>query len=87
MKAHQPGSEPIQIPEQIPNPVVRPRVKPTPEQRPVRKEPVEVPEKAPADNETKPMTASRSFADLKTIRLEAKLAPTPARCRSSRHEQ
>jgi hypothetical protein len=46
--AHQPGSEPLTIPEQIPNPAVRPVVPVSPEWRPVPKEPVTVPEKAPA---------------------------------------
>jgi hypothetical protein len=69
MNAHQPGSEPIQIPEQVPNPAVRPRTKPIPERWQDPKEPVEVPDKAPADNVAKRMTASRSFADFRTIRL------------------
>jgi hypothetical protein len=45
--AHQPGSEPLQIPEQIPNPAVQPRA-PTP--KPGREEPIERPEKAPANH-------------------------------------
>jgi hypothetical protein len=44
--AHQPGSEPLQIPEQIPNPAVRPAA---PEPKPDRREPVELPENAPAN--------------------------------------
>ena len=43
IRAHQPGSQPIDIPEVIPNPAVVPRQEPAP------KEPVRVPEKVPAD--------------------------------------
>ena len=42
-RAHQPGSQPIDIPEVIPNPAVVPKQEPAP------KEPVRVPEKVPAD--------------------------------------
>jgi hypothetical protein len=43
IRAHQPGSEPIDIPETIPNPVV-----PTRNPRePAPKEPVRTPEKVP----------------------------------------
>jgi hypothetical protein len=46
IRAHQPGSEPIDIPETIPNPVVLP--KPTPNPRELApKEPVRSPEKVP----------------------------------------
>jgi hypothetical protein len=46
IRAHQPGSEPIDIPETIPNPVVVP--KPTPTRiEPAPKEPVRIPEKVP----------------------------------------
>jgi hypothetical protein len=44
IRAHQPGSEPIDIPETIPNPVVLP--KPYPKE-PAPKEPVRTPEKVP----------------------------------------
>ena len=46
MRAHQPGSEPIDIPETIPNPVVVPKPTPTPTE-PAPKEPVRIPEKVP----------------------------------------
>jgi hypothetical protein len=44
MRAHQPGSQPIDIPEVIPNPVVEPKHEPLPRE-PAPKEPVKVPEK------------------------------------------
>ena len=44
IRAHQPGSEPIDIPETIPNPVVVPKPMPAPTE-PVPKEPVRTPEK------------------------------------------
>jgi len=43
-RAHQPGSQPIDIPEVVPNPAVVPRQEPAPKD-PVRKEPVKVPDK------------------------------------------
>jgi hypothetical protein len=46
IRAHQPGSEPIDIPETIPNPVVLPKRTPNP-QEPAPKEPVRTPEKVP----------------------------------------
>jgi hypothetical protein len=46
IRAHQPGSEPIDIPETIPNPVVVPRPTPTPTE-PAPKEPVRNPERVP----------------------------------------
>jgi hypothetical protein len=46
IRAHQPGSEPIDIPETIPNPVVVPKPTPTPTE-PAPKEPVRIPEKVP----------------------------------------
>jgi hypothetical protein len=45
IRAHQPGSEPIDIPETIPNPVV-PKPTPTPTE-PAPREPVRIPEKVP----------------------------------------
>ena len=42
IRAHQPGSEPIDIPETIPNPVVVPKPTPTPTE-PAPKEPVRIP--------------------------------------------
>jgi hypothetical protein len=47
IRAHQPGSEPIDIPETIPNPVVVPKPTPTPTE-PAPKEPVRFPEKVPS---------------------------------------
>jgi hypothetical protein len=46
IRAHQPGSEPIDIPETIPNPVVVPKPTPTPTE-PAPKKPVQTPEKVP----------------------------------------
>ena len=46
IRAHQPGSEPIDIPETSPNPVVVPKPTPTPTE-PAPKEPVRIPEKVP----------------------------------------
>ena len=46
IRAHQPGSEPIDIPETIPNPVVVPKPTPTATE-PAPKEPVRIPEKVP----------------------------------------
>jgi hypothetical protein len=48
IRAHQPGSEPIDIPETVPNPVVVPKRTPSPTPKePAPKEPVLVPEKVP----------------------------------------
>jgi hypothetical protein len=46
MRAHQPGSEPIDIPETIPNPIVVPKPATTPTE-PAPKQPVRTPEKVP----------------------------------------
>ena len=46
IRAHQPGSQPIDIPEVIPNPAVAPRQEPTPKE-PIPNKPVKVPEKVP----------------------------------------
>ena len=46
IRAHQPGSEPIDIPETIPNPVVVPKPTRTPIE-PAPKEPVRTPDKVP----------------------------------------
>jgi hypothetical protein len=46
IRAHQPGSEPIDIPETIPNPVVVPKPTPIPTE-PAPKEPVRIPGKVP----------------------------------------
>jgi hypothetical protein len=48
IRAHQPGSEPIDIPEVIPNPVVVPEQTPTPSE-PAPRKPAETPEKVPVD--------------------------------------
>jgi hypothetical protein len=48
IRAHQPGSEPLDIPEVIPNPVVVPEQTPMPSE-PAPRKPVETPEKVPAD--------------------------------------
>ena len=48
IRAHQPGSQPIDIPEVIPNPAVVPKQEPAPKE-PAPKEPVRVPEKVLAD--------------------------------------
>jgi hypothetical protein len=47
IRANQPGSQPLDIPETIPNPVVVP-TKPAPAKPPEPREPVKVPERAPA---------------------------------------
>ena len=44
IRAHQPGSQPIDIPEVIPNPAVVPKQEPAPKE-PTPREPVKVPEK------------------------------------------
>lgn len=44
IRAHQPGSQPIDIPEVIPNPAVVPKQEPAPKE-PAPKNPVKVPEK------------------------------------------
>jgi len=59
IRAHQPGSEPIDIPETIPNPVVVPKPMPAPTE-PVPKEPVRTPEKVP-QNVFVPAKAGASF--------------------------
>jgi len=46
-RAHQPGSQPIDIPEVIPNPAVVPKPEPAPRE-PAPKEPVKIPEEVPA---------------------------------------
>ena len=46
IRAHQPGSEPIDIPETIPNPAVVPKPATTPTE-PAPKEPVRTPDKVP----------------------------------------
>jgi hypothetical protein len=46
IRAHQPGSEPIDIPETIPNPVVLPKPMPNPKE-PAPREPVRTPETVP----------------------------------------
>jgi hypothetical protein len=46
IRAHQPGSQPIDIPEVIPNPAVVPKQEPAPKE-PAPKNPVKVPEKIP----------------------------------------
>ena len=45
MRAHQPGSTPIDIPETVPNPAYTPAPGPAPERAPT--EPTKVPEKVP----------------------------------------
>lgn len=58
IRAHQPGSQPIDIPEVIPNPAVVPKQEPAPKE-PAPKEPVKVPEKVPAGYA--PLTPGRLF--------------------------
>jgi hypothetical protein len=53
IRAHQPGSEPIDIPETIPNPVVVPKPTPTPTE-PAPKEPVRNPERVGPYSQTPP---------------------------------
>ena len=47
IRAHQPGSEPIDIPETNPNPVVVSKPTPTPTEPAPTREPVRIPEKVP----------------------------------------
>jgi len=47
IRAHQPGSQPIDIPEVIPNPAIVPKQEPAPKE-PAPQKPVKVPEKVPA---------------------------------------
>lgn len=49
MRAHQPGSTPIDIPETVPNPAYTPRPAPAPERGPT-KAPEKVPEKQSHDS-------------------------------------
>jgi hypothetical protein len=42
MRAHQPGSQPLDIPEAVPNPAV-PQPQPAPVRSPTPKEPVKLP--------------------------------------------
>jgi hypothetical protein len=49
IRAHQPGSEPMDIPEVIPNPAIIPREMPAPTE-PTPAKPIETPEKVPASN-------------------------------------
>jgi hypothetical protein len=51
IRAHQPGSQPIDVPETIPNPVVPSKV-PSPEPRPT--EPVKVPVTQPHLHDARP---------------------------------
>ena len=50
IRAHQPGSQPIDIPEVIPNPAVVPKQEPVPKE-PAPKQPVKVPEKVSHERE------------------------------------
>jgi hypothetical protein len=60
IRAHQPGSEPIDIPETIPNPVVVPKPTPTPTE-PAPKEPVRFPEKVPSSGASTAKVSSGRF--------------------------
>jgi hypothetical protein len=52
IRAHQPGSEPIDIPEAIPNPAVVPEPTPVPgPTEPARKEPVRLPDSSATDKQ------------------------------------
>jgi hypothetical protein len=59
-RAHQPGSEPMDIPEVIPNPVVVPKQAPTPSE-PVPPRPIKIPEKAPAGHYLCPAVTSNEW--------------------------
>ena len=78
IRAHQPGSEPIDIPETIPNPVVVPTPTRTPTE-PVPKEPVRIPDKIPHDAELRTSTGERvprriaSSSVVKQARRDGKL--------------
>jgi hypothetical protein len=73
IRAHQPGSQPIDIPEVIPNPAVVPKEEPAP------KEPVKVPEKVPADYA--PATFERDRAPIAVLELPRDLPRCGGRSR------
>jgi cytochrome c553 len=77
IRAHQPGSEPIDIPETIPNPVVVPKPIPAPTE-PAPKEPVRTPEKVP-QNVFAPAKAGASFFYLRVAPAALDLLFRPAR--------
>jgi hypothetical protein len=80
IRAHQPGSEPIDIPETIPNPVVVPKPKPTPIE-PAPKEPVRIPEKVPSGSGSDlPMNFHPA-----AVRASAIVTPSGAVRASGRH--
>jgi len=69
-RAHQPGSNPIDIPEVVPNPAVVPKPEPAPS-GPAPKEPVKVPVNVPADRFTKkvePQSRARHVSGNRTRR-------------------
>jgi hypothetical protein len=61
IRAHQPGSEPVDIPEVIPNPVVVPKPAPVPTD-PAHREPVRLPDEVPRDASPADLTPIRSSA-------------------------
>jgi hypothetical protein len=72
IRAHQPGSQPIDIPEVIPNPAVVPKQEPAPKE-PAPKEPVKVPEKVPAGYPQ--LTPGRLFDIFPSVALCAARSP------------
>src|SRR5438552_14268731 len=84
IRAHQPGSEPIDIPETIPNPVVVPKPTPTPTE-PTPKEPVRIPaegslEPIGAKKLGQPVPLSNLVSERKSGRSQAAQANRPGRC-------
>jgi hypothetical protein len=76
IRAHQPGSQPIDIPEVIPNPAVVPKQEPAPKE-PAPKTPVNVPEKVAkivrhfATRQSRPTRPSALYGGLLTPRLQS----------------
>jgi len=75
IRAHQPGSEPIDIPETIPNPVVLPKPTPNPRE-PAPKEPVRTPEKVPSA-QRRPLAARAQQSVMPAIGFLSSGSPLP----------
>ena len=77
MRAHQPGSTPIDIPETVPNPAYTPAPTPAPApERAPTKVPEKVPEKVIAPNDSGAFffaTAARDFANIGLVRLTSSI--------------
>jgi hypothetical protein len=76
IRAHQPGSEPIDIPETIPNPVVVPKPTPTPTPtEPAPKEPVRIPDKVPQSGVPTAVTSENSIRAMNKRLARIRLGP------------